>query len=604
MTLTTACTGPDGGEAPESPMAGGGDPTDVSGSLPSPRPVSAAPGIPGVNPALEGTHFVDVARPWGVDHVRSRIGPDVVDLVAAGVCVVDVDGEPPLDLFFARRAADGGSILYVGEGVGDYRDATVARGLSDTGDALGCLALDADGDGDQDLLTVGLETLKLFDNRDGAFVDASARLVADQPPFPMYTGAAAGDVDGDGDLDLVVAGYLSWDPERHPPGSRCGLLPCELNAGWHRDIPNLLLLQQGDGTFVDLETRLEAWRARDPDVLEACPHPTDPEGHPDGLPGCPLGLDSFYEPAPTFAVGVVDADRDGLPDIFLGNDFGFLDQLVSRRYAERYAELGTASGLARNAQGLGMDTMGWASGDLDGDGILDHVRTGAEGENTAVHVSRGQRRLYEDESLTIGTADRRGSFRWGPALVDHDLDGDLDLFEATGHVYLEQYLPDLGFRGELAQPTNLYENDGSGRLEAFDPTAGDPLGRPTEGRGIAVADLDDDGRPEVILANAIGPPQILRSVGRTDGHWLRVRLVGAGANREAALARVLVGRPPGGPVQLRVKKLGEGFGGNGDPRLLFGLLGDDSVDIQVTWADGTQTELYDQPVDQQVTIVQ
>jgi len=567
--------------------------TDGPGVAPPAAGAPAAPPIRIEPPLPEDVRFVDVTEEWGITHERSLLVPDARDLLSAGVCVIDVDGEPPLDLFFTRLEGDGGSLLYVADEVGRYVEETEARGLDTVGDAVGCLAFDKEGDGDRDLLTFGYQDVQLFEN-DGAgvFTDISDdELLVDLSPHPIFTAAASADLDLDGDLDVVVVGYTEWDPIFHGPDRMCREgIPCTFEPGSHPDVPNLMLIQEADGRFVDLEIRLEQLRA-------------DEGPFPCMFPGCPLGLEAFYEPNPSLAVGIADFNEDGRMDVFIGNDFGVPDQVLTRLDDGTWFRAGNTFGLSRNWQGIGMDTMGWAGGDIDGDGYLDHVRTDFEGFESAVHVSRGRADLFEDEAATIGTIARKDTFRWAAGFVDHDLDGDLDLFEATGHFYREEHFAAADYLGPEAQPTNLYENDGTAQLDAIDHASDDGLGIPTNTRSLNFADLDGDGRPEVIMGNVEGPPSILRSVAPTDGHWLMVDLVGRAPNREAAAARVRVGQEPRGFI-TRIKKLGEGYGGSGDPRLHFGLPGDGPVGIQVLWPDQTETFVPDVAIDQVVVIQQ
>jgi hypothetical protein len=547
----------------------------------------------------EGTRFVDVTSDWGITHERSFVTPDARDTMASGACVIDVDGTPPLDLFFTRLEADGGSLLYVGEGYGAYREDTAARGLDGVEDALGCLAFDAEGDGDQDLLAFGYRRIQLFENGGGVFEEAPDRVEALSTEFGLYTAAAAGDVDRDGDLDVAVVGYVDWDPLFHAPGVICRstAVPCTFEPGFHPFIPNVLLIQQDDGTFTDIEIELQEQRLREELFNTTCQSSIFPLGRP----GCPARLEGFYEPRPSLAVGIADFNQDRRVDLFIGNDFGTPDQVLTRFDDGFWIDAGPEFGLARNWQGRGMDTMGWASGDIDGDTILDHVRTDFEDFESAVHVSRGRLDLFEDEAPTIGgILDRKDTFRWGAAFVDIDLDGDLDLLEATGHVYRPEHFEAVGVVGPVAQPTNLFENSGTGSFVAVDPVEGGGLSIPTESRSLNVADLDDDGRPDLLLGNVLGPPSILRNVTPRAGHWLRLRLVGPGRDREAALTRVEVTAGEG--VFTRVKKLGEGYGGSGDPRLLFGLPTDQPVSIEVFWWDGTTSVVDDVAVDQELTI--
>jgi hypothetical protein len=462
-----------------------------------------------------------------------------------------------------------GSRLYVGVSAAPlaYADETAARGLADVGDATGCLAFDADGDGDEDLLVTGVGSLRLFHDTGDRFADVSSRLGVTLDAFDFYTTAAAGDLDDDGDLDLVVGGMLHVDPTGLEV--MCGPVPCAGELASFRPIPSLLLVRGADGTYVERSATLA----------------------PD------LRLDE-----PTLVMAVRDLDRDGRVDIYVGNDLGggYRDRVLSRDASGTFRNVAEDIGLAYNARGYGIDTMGFASGDLDGDGVLDHVATSFERDATAVFLCGDT--FCEDHAMSAGTTLLAHTFRWGVGLVDLDLDGDLDLVEATGHYYDDDETPVLGFDGRVRQPANLLPNLGDGRLRlpALDPADGLATARAT--RGLAVADLDDDGRPDVVLAPAFGPPAVLRNVHPTTGHFLRVVLRGRAPNTDAAGASVKV-TWPGGSI-FRVKSLGEGYLGSFDPRLLYGLPSGVPVDVDVVWPSGASSSVRGVEVDRQLVVME
>jgi hypothetical protein len=516
----------------------------------------------------------DVTARWGVAYDRDgRDGYEtLLDRMGGGVCPLDADGVAPLDLFFAMRpTARVRSRLYVASqpaGAGGdvaYADETDARGLSDVGDALACLAFDADGDGDADLLVSGVGTVRLFENRSGTFWDVSDRLGLALDRRDMYVSAAAGDVDGDGDTDLLVAGFLRFDDARFAPGQRCGAIPCRSALYEFEGIPNLLLLREADGTY------REQAAERAPDLRRD---------------------------ETTFVVGILRMTGRGPVDLWIGNDLGarHRDRVLRRGPTGVFEDVAIALGLATNARGYGIDTMGWSQGDLDGDGELDFVQSSWPGDTTAAHFCaplEGEE-LCEERGRTIGLALSVGSFRWGEALVDLDLDGDLDLVEATGHLYAQE---DLGTRETELQRPNLFENEG-GVLRLLAPTPGDDLDFLGTMRGIAVADLDDDGRPDVVMAPARGTPRIFRNVRAPRGRWLRIALEG-----QAAGARVELTHARGAIV--RVRAVGEGFLGNFDPRVLVGVPdGTDKVDVRVTWPSGAITMVDGVGLDREIRIAE
>jgi len=500
-----------------------------------------------------GPWFEDVTVPAGLAFERAPVEGYVtmVDRVSGGVCVLDVDGRPPLDLFFAvRPATDSGSRLFVARGVRDYVEETASRGLSDTGDAVGCLAFDAEGDGDDDLLVTGLSTLHLFLNDGGVFADHTVLLDASPASGAVYASAAAGDIDGDRDLDLLVAGFLDIAALR--TDRDCGGLPCEMRLDSYRGVENLLLRRESDGRYTEVSSELA------------------PE----------LALRE-----PTLMVAISDIDADGRPDLYVGNDGGsvFRDRVLVADAAGIFRDASDRVGLAYDARGHGIDTMGWSTGDVNGDGRMDYAVTAFQGHASPVFVC-GQDGYCDDRGPAVGTRALASTFRWGNALADIDLDGDVDLFEAAGHVFTEAEAAGIGLSIRHAQPPNLSVNSGDGELLRVQAEAGDALAQPHCGRGLATADLDDDGRPDVIIATTQGPPAVLRNVHSPAGGFVRVVLRGRSPNSAGVGARVEV--TDGSRTLVRERTVGEGFLGSFDPRLHFGIGGADSVDVKVTWPGG------------------
>lgn len=520
---------------------------------------------------VEVPWFVDVAGVSGLVFERTpheRL-VSLADRMSGGVCVIDVDGVAPYDLFFAARPSatgDAQSRLFVARGPLDYVDRTTELGLADVGDALACLAFDADGDGDDDLLVPGRGAIRFFESVAGRFADKSERIPA-QSPTHLFMSAAAGDVDRDGDVDLFVAGFIDDDRARLP--TACGTLPCAADLVRATGVPNLLLLRDTRGDYVNETARIAPEAA----LAEM-----------------------------TLIVGIARMEGVGRVDLWVGNDYGsvYADRPLRWDAARgRFADVSDTIGLARNQRGYGTDTMGWTTGDVDGDGNVDHVTSSFALDATAVYLCADG--FCEDRARTIGTAVTDRSFRWGVALADFDLDGDVDLIEATGQIYLEAEIGPLRTVGPYAQTPNLYENR-DGALAVRSSAEGSAFTRPGQHRGVALVDLDEDGRLDVVMAPRTGAPIVLRNVRPPRGHWLRVALRGRGMNSGAAGALVTVTTAGGASVRSHV--IGEGYLGNFDPRVHFGLAEAGPVDVSVRWPDGSTTTTRGVAVDGDVSVRQ
>lgn len=519
-------------------------------------------GSPGAPDAGEGLWFEEIGAASGivVDRVPADGLASLPDRFSGGVCPLDVDGRSPLDLFFAlRRSAGSRSLLFVGRGPLDYAEESAARGLGDVGDALGCLAFDADGDGDDDLLTIDLGEVRLYRNDGGGFVRSTALPALGLDPRDILAGAAAGDVDGDGDVDVVVAGYV-----RAVAGVTVEHL--ELAPA----LPDLLLLSDGFGGFT------VATSAFAPDLARG---------------------------EPTLAIEILDLDGRPPDDIHVGNDLGghYPDRALVHGVGEPLRDEAPARGLAYDARGSGVCTMGLATADIDGDGYADHLSTSLEGEPTAVYFC-GASYVCVERGALVGTFDRARTFRWGVALADLDLDGDLDLFESTGHLAVSGEVSYSGDEYGLAQMQSVMLQDGDGVFVAFAPPAGDGLAVAHVGRGLAAVDLDDDGRMDFVVAPTTGPAAVLHDVRPRTGHWLRVVLRGRGENSAGLGAVVRVHTPVHGETRQHI--LGGGTFGNHDPRMHFGLPDARPVDVEVHWPAGVTTTLTALPPDREVVIAE
>lgn len=481
---------------------------------------------------------LDLSRPAPEDyeHLVARLG--------GGVCALDADGRPPLDLFFPGRR--GSSRLLLGRGELRYEVTEV-----DAGDALGCLAFDADADGDTDLLVTGVGTIRLLVHEGDRFVGGGEQLAPDVAPGHVYASAAAGDLDADGDVDLVVAGFV--DATSVPEGD-CDGFPCAVLIGAQAPLPNRVFRREAD-RFVEVAD-----------------------------PGA-LGIAE-----PTLVLGITDVDEDGRQEVYVGNDAGdAVRDRVVRLEGGHFVDVADQTGMAYDSGGHGIDTMGWTLGDVNGDLRFDYAVGPFEGYHTPIFVC-GEDGWCFDEGRQRGTSAVADRFRWGVGLADLDLDGDVDLLEACGHVFTEAEGASAGFEVRHAQAPDVLENV-DGRFAVVEHALPE-----LEGRGLSLADLDDDGRLDAVVSTTRGPATILR--GTSEGHYLRVALRGPPLNPDGLGATVEVRSR--GRRWVRRRVAGQGFLGSFDPRLHFGVP-DAPARVEVRWPDGSSS-LVETGVDREVEI--
>ncbi len=533
-----------------------------------------------------GEIFVDVTAESGVDfrHQDGRSGEKFyVETTASGGGWLDADGDGDLDLYLINGAATPGArltgtprnALYENRRRADgsrFVDVTASAGVGDTGYGMGMCAGDFDGDGRLDFLLTNYGPDRLYRNLGpdaggGArFAEVAQRAgVADRR---WSSSCAFGDLDGDGDLDLYVTHYVDFAFDRNPVCGGRGAEKrryCRPNA--FDGVPDALFENRGDGTFTER--------------------------------GAERGI---AQTSAEKGMGMVlsDLDGDGDLDIYVAND-GAVNRLYVNDGGGRFEDQGLLSGAGLDAFGAPEAGMGVDAGDLDGDGRPDLIVTHFAMETHTLYRQLG-RLSFEDVTARSGLGPP--SFRqvgWGAQLVDVDLDGDLDLAVANGHMQegVEKIEPGLRYR----QPNQLFENDGRGRFRLL---AGAAWRQAAVSRGLAVGDWNDDGRPDLLITNTNDPPQLLENRLQGKRRWLGLVLVGPPENRFAIGARVEL--VAGGRRQLREVRSGGGFQSQSDLRLLFGL-GDlpadtepASIQLQVRWPDGELQKLSGGPLDRYRTV--
>jgi len=536
--------------------------------------------------------FTDVTTASGVDFVQTIGDDDMSNLVESsgyGVCLFDADGDGRLDIYFVNGTIKAGvSDLPEGEepppadelptnrlylnrtapgGPLRFEDVTAEAGVGDTGFGMGCVAGDLDGDGDRDLIVTNYGPNRAYRNDgpgpDGVphFTDVAEEAGLADPSWSM--GAALFDYDGDGRLDLYVGDYVRFDPA--------------YRAYYTTDrFPGPLAYPGSpDHLYRNRTTASGAWHFED---VSAAAGIDNPEGRAMG-------------------VGVSDVDGDGRPDIFVSND-AMANSLFLNRGDGHFEDVSLVSGVAYSENGDATAAMGVEFGDLDGDGAQE-IFVPDMSFSTLYRPESGE--LFHDRSRQWGLALVAAQYvGWSGHLIDYDLDGRLDLFMTTGDLHDIEPTEDI-----------LLHNDGNGRLVDAAGTGGEHFSQPTMGRGAAVGDLDNDGDPDLVMNVLAGPAVVLQNDQeqlKTGNHWLGVRLVGRAGNPDGIGAVVTVetaGKGATGGVlrQKREIHAGSGYLSCSDPRALFGLgPAKEAARVSVRWPSGEVTTREAVPADRYVTV--
>lgn len=449
-----------------------------------------------IAPRRSGPDSIDVAPspPAWFEEMRAASGVDFMlettlgdrpllpEIVAGGGAAADFDQDGLLDLYLVQATGSGGNRLYRNLGGFRFEDVTDAAGADD-GDRFGMGAAtgDFDGDGDVDLFVSNLGRDTLLRNEGGLhFTDVTGSAGLGDEGFAAS--ATFFDADADGDLDLFVSRYVDWSPAvemdcRHSSGRPDYCAP----AQYDRPTSDLLYRNDGDGTFTDISS-LSGIAAES---------------------GTGLG------------VAALDADGDGRLDLFVAND-GMPDHLWMNRGDLRFEEFAIRAGCDRDLSGIAKAGMGVVVEDVDDDGDPDVLVCNLGGETDSLHLNQGGRFIDGTARAGLAAATRRFT-RFGLGLIDFDHDGHLDLYAANGRVGIGKAFAEAD--DPYAEPDLLLRGDGRGRFQTVKPSGGLDA-TPRTSRGAIFGDFDQDGSIDVVVVDRKAPVRLLRNVAGGNGRHL------------------------------------------------------------------------------------
>ena len=504
------------------------------------------------------TWFQEVSKAWGIDfrHTSGERRWLFPEIMSGGVALFDYDGDGRVDVYLVQ----GGAIeegegtpsnrLYRNLGQQRFEDVTEQAGVGDRGFGMGAAVGDFDADGDLDLYVTNLGRDVLYRNEGGGrFESAGDRLGLIEEGWG--TSAAWLDYDSDGDLDLFIARYVDWSPETE---AEC----FAASRAKERDYCS--------PRIYDAPASDRLWR----------------NDGPDGFVDVSAEVGIAAKAANGLGVVWGDFDRDGRLDLYVAND-ATPNHLWLQTEAGRFEDQALLMGCALGGMGEAQAGMGVQAVDLEGDGDLDLLLAHLRGEANTVYRSEGDRFIDGTASLGLGSGSRTFT-GFGLGALDFNGDGALDLYVANGHVLRED--PLYSPKKPYAQPDQLWRGTAEGGFEEVFPRGGTLPERVESSRGAAFGDLDQDGDVDAVVVNQDASVHVLENRVGDGASWLSLRLFEAsGVEALGALAMV---RYAGGQQQRRLQRA-FGYQASQEGWLRFGLGKAAGADeVRVRWSDGTE----------------
>ena len=520
-------------------------------------------------------HLVDITASTQIrfNHLSAPEKKYIVESMSGGVALIDFDRDGWPDIYFTNApdvemqmaGKKARSALFRNNRDGTFTDVTDSAGVGYPCWAMGAAVGDYNNDGWPDLLVTCFSGVVLYrNNGDGTFTDVTKETGLDKDSG-WATGAAFGDYDNDGRADLFVPHYAKFDLADLPEfGSKitCTYHKIKVQCG-PRGLPgspDALYHNNGDGTFTDVAQRAGVADER-------------------GL----LGLASVWS----------HFGNSNHIDLFVANDSG-PNYLYRNNGDGTFAEAAYNAGVAFSQDGNEQANMGIAVADYDHSG-RESIFVSHFSEDYGALWHNDGNMSFSDVSHAAGIARNTWPYvGWGDAFVDLENTGWPDLFVVNGHVYPQ--VDTVPLVSKYKEPKLIFANQRNGQFKDVSKLAGKSIQIPQVSRGLAVADLFNDGRMDLVIENLEGQPMVLRPEGLPHNHWISFELAGTKSDRLGLNARVKVAT--GALIQTDEVRSGGSYMSQSDLRLHFGLADNAQADeVKIIWPSGTTDTLTKLPSD-------